>query len=395
MSTETKQRRKRRSFTAEFKAGAVRLVLEEGKTVGQVARDLDLTETALRTWVERARADRGQGKPGALTTAEREELSRLRKENRQLQMERDFLKKAGGLLRKGGLEVKFELIDAQKAHFPIELMCRQLGVARSGFYAWKKRPESTRKQADRELAAEVAAVHQKSRGTYGSPRVHAELRAKGRRVSRKRVARLMGQQGLAARRTRRFVHTTDSRHTQPVASNVLARDFSADAPNRTWVTDITYVWTRQGWLYLAVVLDLFSRLVVGWAMGEFIDRHLVLSALDMALKGRRPPRGLLHHSDRGSQYVSQDYQRALASRGIECSMSRKGNCWDNAVAESFFSTLKMELVHDADFATRDQARAALFEYIEVFYNRQRRHSTLGYVSPVEYERLASPVALAA
>ncbi|MFP2962870.1 IS3 family transposase, partial [Myxococcus sp. 1LA] len=235
----------------------------------------------------------------------------------------------------------------------------------------------------------------KSRGTYGSPRVHAELRAKGRRVSRKRVARLMGQQGLAARRTRRFVHTTDSRHTQPVASNVLARDFSADAPNRTWVTDITYVWTRQGWLYLAVVLDLFSRLVVGWAMGEFIDRHLVLGALDMALKRRRPPRGLLHHSDRGSQYSSEDYQRALASRGIECSMSRKGNCWDNAVAESFFSTLKMELVHDADFATRDQARAALFEYIEVFYNRQRRHSTLGYVSPVEYERLASPVALAA
>ncbi|XSF12109.1 IS3 family transposase [Myxococcus faecalis] len=394
MSTDTKQRRKRRSFTAEFKVEAVRLVLEEGKTVGQVARDLDLTETALRTWVERARADRGQGKAGALTTAEREELARLRKENRQLQMERDFLKKAAAFFAKG-LEVKFELIEAQKAHFPIELMCQQLGVARSGYYAWQKRPESERQKANRALAAEVAAVHQKSRGTYGSPRVHAELRAAGRYVSRKRVARLMCQQGLAARKKRRFVCTTDSRHCQPVAPNVLARNFSADQPNCTWVTDITYVWTRQGWLFLAVVLDLFSRRVVGWAMSEFIDRHLVLGALDMALKGRQPPRGLLHHSDRGSQYASEDYQQALASRGIECSMSRKGNCWDNAVAESFFSTLKMELVHDADFATRDQARSALFEYIEVFYNRQRRHSSLGYVSPVEYERTASSIAQAA
>ena len=291
--------------------------------------------------------------------------------------------------------MKFEFIDAERASFPIDFMCQQLGVSRSGYYAWKQRPESERDKVDRALAEEVATVHQESRGRYGSPRVHAELRARGRRVSRKRVARLMGQQGLAARKKRRFVQTTDSRHAQPVAPNILERDFSPGQPNSAWATDITYVWTRQGWLYLAVVMDLFSRMIVGWAMSENIDRHLVLNALDMALKGRQPARGLLHHSDRGSQYASEDYQKALAARGIQCSMSRKGNCWDNAVAESFFSSLKMELVHDADFATHEQARTALFEYIEVFYNRQRRHFSLGYVSPVDFELAALPQKLAA
>jgi transposase InsO family protein len=291
--------------------------------------------------------------------------------------------------------MKFEFIEAQKAHFPIDFMCSQLSVSRSGYYAWKERPESERQKADRALAQEVEAVHQESRGTYGSPRVQAELRARGRNVSRKRVARLMGLKGLAARKKRRWVRTTDSRHAQPVAPNLLARDFSPGQPNCTWVTDITYVWTRQGWLYLAVVLDLYSRRVVGWAMSQSIDRHLVLNALDMALQGRQPPRGLLHHSDRGSQYASEDYQQLLAARGIQCSMSRKGNCWDNAVAESFFSSLKMELVHDADFATHEQARAALFEYIEVFYNRQRRHSSLGYLSPVDFELATLPGKLAA
>jgi transposase InsO family protein len=290
--------------------------------------------------------------------------------------------------------VKFEFIEAEKAHFPVDFMCQQLGVSRSGYYAWKGRPESERHKADRVLAEVVTTVHQESRGTYGSPRVHAELRARGQRVSRKRVARLMRQHDIAARKKRRFVRTTDSRHNQPVAPNILERDFSPGQPNSTWATDITYVGTRQGWLYLAVVLDLFSRKVVGWSMSEHIDRHLVLNALDMALKGRRPPRGLLHHSDRGSQYASADYQQALAARGIQCSMSRKGNCWDNAVVESFFSSLKLELVYTTDFATHEQARLALFEYIEVFYNRQRRHSSLGYVSPVDFELAALPLKLA-
>jgi transposase InsO family protein len=301
----------------------------------------------------------------------------------------------GGLLRQGELEVRFEFIQAEKAHFPVEVLCQHLGVSRSGFYAWSQRPESARQQADRALAAEVAQVHRDSRGTYGSPRVHAELRARGRRVSRKRVARLMGQQHLAARRRRRWVRTTDSSHGLPVAANVLERDFSPDKPNSTWATDITYVWTAEGWLYLAAVLDLFSRRVVGWAMSQSIDTLLVLSALEMALQQRQPAAGLVHHSARGSQYASADYQKALKASGLQCSMSRKGNCWDNAVAESFFSTLKTELVYQNDFATRQQARSVLFEYIEVFYNRQRRHSTLGYLSPVEYERAALPDTLAA
>jgi putative transposase len=282
--------------------------------------------------------------------------------------------------------VKFGFIHAKKASTSVAFMCRQLGVSRSGYYAWAKRPESQRKKSDRELSVEVAAVHRESRGTYGSPRVHAELRARGRCVSEKRVARLMQQQGLAARRRRPFVRTTDSKHSHPVAPNVVARDFLPPGPNCTWAGDITYVWTAEGWLYLAVVLDLFSRRVVGWSMSESIDRHLVLSALDMALAGRAAP--ALYHSDRGSQYASEDYRARLAERGITCSMSRKGNCWDNAVVESFFSSLKMELVHIRSFRTREEAKLALFEYMEVFYNRRRRHSSLGYVSPAEYERTA-------
>jgi transposase InsO family protein len=289
--------------------------------------------------------------------------------------------------------VKFGFIDAKKADYPVALLCQHLDVSRSGYYAWTKRPESQRDKSDRALSVEVAAVHQESRSRYGSPRVHAELRARGRRVSRKRVARLMRQQGLRARPRRRFVRTTDSAHSHPVAPNTLDRKFEPDAPNSTWAGDITYVWTAEGWLYLAVLLDLFSRKVVGWAMSEKLDRELVLSALDMALLGRPAP--ALHHSDRGSQYASEDYRRLLEQRGITCSMSRKGNCWDNAVVESFFSTLKQELVYLSTFKTRQQAQLALFEYIEVFYNRKRRHSSLGYLSPVEYERSVLPSELAA
>lgn len=203
-------------------------------------------------------------------------------------------------------------------------------------------------------------------------------------LSEKRVARLMRQEGLAARKRRPFVRTTDSQHPHPVAPNVVARDFLPPGPNRTWAGDITYVWTSEGWLYLAVVLDLFSRRVVGWSMSERIDRQLVLAALDMALAGRAAPD--LYHSDRGSQYASEDYRERLAEHGITCTMSRKGNCWDNAVVERFFSSLKMELVHTRRFRTHDEATLALFEYIEVFYNRKRRHSSLGYVSAAEYER---------
>jgi transposase InsO family protein len=281
--------------------------------------------------------------------------------------------------------VKFELIEAEKASFPVSFMCKQLGVSTSGFHAWRKRPPSSRALEDGALLNAIQKIHAKSKGRYGSPRVHRELVANGVVVSKHRIARLMRENGLRGRRAAKFKHTTDSNHAMPIAPNTLARDFTADAPNEAWVTDITYIPTREGWLYLAAILDLYSRRVVGWSMSERITRQLTLDALAMAIVARTPEAGLLHHSDRGSQYASADYQAALDAAGIECSMSRKGDCWDNAVAESFFATLKTELVHDADWITRAEARSAIFEYLEVFYNRQRRHSSIGYVSPEEFE----------
>jgi len=234
--------------------------------------------------------------------------------------------------------------------------------------------------------SEIREIHQRSRGTYGSPRICAELRARGRAVSENRVARLMRENGVSARFKRRWRRTTDSKHTLPVAPNTLDRNFEIEAPNKVWVTDITYIWTLEGWLYLAVVEDLFSRRIVGWSMADHMRTELVLGALDMAIGNRLPEGELLHHSDRGSQYASFTYQKRLEERGLACSMSRRANCLDNAVAESFFGTLKHELVHRQTWISRDQARAAIHEYIEIFYNRWRRHSTLGQVCPAEFER---------
>ena len=282
--------------------------------------------------------------------------------------------------------MKFAFIEVEKARFPVTQLCATLAVSCSGFYAWRRRPLAPRHQADQRLRLEVAAIYAESRCRYGSPRIHAELRHKGQCTGRKRVARLMREQGLCARHKRRFRTTTDSRHGLPVAANVLQRDFTVTQPNVAWVTDITYIWTQQGWLYLAVILDLFSRRVVGWAMSEQITRQLALDALAMGLSQRQPHRGLLHHSDRGSQYASGAYRQCLEQQGIVCSMSRRANCWDNAVAESFFATLKTELVYRSAWATRADARQAIFEYLEVFYNARRRHSSLGYLSPVAFEQ---------
>jgi transposase InsO family protein len=281
--------------------------------------------------------------------------------------------------------VKFAFIAAEKAWAPVSVLCKMLEVSRSGFYASQERGPSVRAVEDEKLAVAVAVAHKVGRGAYGSPRVHEELKADGVAVSRKRVARIMSELGLEGRRKRPFKATTDSKHDLPVAENVLDRKFQATAPDIAWVTDITYVWTAEGWLYVAAILDLFSRRVVGLAMSEHIDRALVLEALRNAVGRRVPNAGLLHHSDRGSQYASGDYQDALDGLGVVCSMSRKGNCWDNAVAESFFATLKNELVYTRRFATRAEAREAIFEFVEVFYNRHRRHSTIGYVSPMEFE----------
>jgi len=282
--------------------------------------------------------------------------------------------------------VRFAFIETEKAGFPVALLCRMLAVSRAGFYAWRRRPVAVRTRQDQVLAVAVATIYAEHHGRYGSPRVQMELRDRGQRSGRKRIARLMRVQDLRARPKRRYRTTTDSRHGLPVCPNLLARRFTVAQSNTAWVTDITYIWTPQGWLYLAVVIDLFSRRVVGWSMSERIDRKLALDALRMALAQRRPQRGLIHHSDRGSQYASGDYQRLLATNGIVGSMSRRGDCWDNAVAESFFASLKLELVYQVQWQTRAEARTAIFEYLELFYNRRRRHSSLGYLSPVEFER---------
>ena len=280
--------------------------------------------------------------------------------------------------------MRFGAIAAEKANYPVELMCDVLEVSRSGFYAWQARRDSPRKQRDRELIALIQAAFSESRWTYGSPRITAEIRGLGERVAKKRVARLMQAMGIQARRRRAFVSTTDSAHHWPVADNTLDRRFTVGGDERIWATDITYIATAEGWLYLAIVLDLASRAIVGWSMDATLETALPLNALRMAVERRGPAK--LHHSDRGTQYASDAYQLELQKHGIACSMSRVGNCWDNAVAESFFSTLKTECIAGRVYASHAEAKASVFDYIEVFYNRQRKHSSLGYRSPAEYER---------
>lgn len=291
--------------------------------------------------------------------------------------------------------MKFELVKAEKAHYPVAVLCAVLSVSRSGFYAWLRRPEPARAAADAALVIDIRAAQKLGRGAYGSPRVHAELQAKGARVSEKRVARLMRENGLRARQKRRFRRTTDSNHADPIAPNVLQRDFEPEAPNQSWATDVTYVHTAEGWLYLAVMLDLFSRRVVGWAASATNDCALALAALHRSLSARSPQGGLVHHSDRGSPYASQAYRQTLEDHGIIPSMSRTGDCWDNAVAESFFASLKAELVDDARYATHSAALESIGDYIDNFYNPLRRHSHLDYLNPIEYELRARVAALAA
>lgn len=272
-------------------------------------------------------------------------------------------------------------------------MCRTLEVSRSGFYAWLGREESDRDREDRRLTALIQGIFDESRGTYGVPRVHQTLQQRGQRCSRKRVARLMQKAGLRSKTKRRFrVRTTDSNHRHPIAPDRLRQDFTASGPNQVWASDITYIPTDEGWLYLASTMDLFSRRIVGWSMGSMLDTKLVLGALEMAFELRDPGPGAIHHSDRGVQYASREFREQLKAHGMLASMSRTGNCYDNAAKESFFHTLKTELVNHEHYRTRAEARASVFEYIEAFYNRQRLHSTLGYMSPVDFERARTKVA---
>jgi len=283
---------------------------------------------------------------------------------------------------------------AEKAELGVARLCRSLGVSRSGFYAWKLRPQSAHDIVDERLKARVHEAHRIGRRYYGSPRVYRALKRQGIRVSKKRVVRLMQEEGLVGRPTHKFkFNTTDSDHGLPVATNILDRKFTAEAPNQRWVGDTTELIIPNGRLFLAVIIDLFSRFVVGWALSTVNDRHLTLKALDMALRRRCPGAGLLHHSDQGSTYASEDYQDVLAKHGITCSMSRRGNCYDNAAMESWNSTLKSEL--GERFENPADAKEKLFDYIEVFYNQMRMHSSLDYMSPAEFERAAHSLKRAA
>jgi putative transposase len=281
--------------------------------------------------------------------------------------------------------MKYRFISDHRGIFKVGRMCTILDISRSGYYSWRNRPESPRKKQNRKLAAQIKVIHGQKRKIYGSPRIHRELKDKGLSYSRNRVARIMKLEGIRAVVPRKFKATTDSKHNLPVAPNLLNQNFDIKEPNKVWLADITYISTLEGWLYLAAVMDLGCRRIKGWAMSNRITKELALDALRMAICNNRETTGIIHHSDRGSQYASLEYQKLIKSNELICSMSRKGNCWDNAPMESFFHTLKTEWVYGLKYKTRQEAKASLFEYIELFYNRQRRHSALQYMNPCQYE----------
>ena len=285
--------------------------------------------------------------------------------------------------------MRYQCIDRRRDQYPIRMMCHSLKVSRSGYYAWRSRPESSRAKTDRELTSAIQRLHAQSKGIYGSPKIRYELKSEGYHCGRHKVARLMRIAGLRGCPKKRFRVTTQCDPTHPVADNLLQQDFSAEAINQRWASDITYIATNQGWLYLAVVMDLYSRKIVGWSMSRWINRHLVIDAFRMAIGNRQPKGVLIHHSDRGAQYTSDDFRDELDKYDVWCSMSGRGNCYDNAVVESFFGLLKREWVNRVRYRTREEARADIFEYVECFYNRKRRHSYLGNMSPEAYENLKS------
>ncbi len=283
--------------------------------------------------------------------------------------------------------MKYQCIETRREQYPIRMMCRLLQVSKSAYYSWRTRPESKRAKTDRELIPVIKRLHNESGGIYGSPKIKSSLKDEGYHCGRHKVARLMRLIGLRGCPKKRFKVTTIRHPEHPIAENLLKQNFKVEQPNQCWVADITYIQTNQGWLYLAITMDLFSRKIVGWSMSRWPNRHLVIDALKMAIAMRRPAVGLIHHSDRGCQYTSDDFRNELKKNGIECSMSGRGNCYDNAVAESFFGLLKRECVNRVQYRTRDEARSDLFNYIECFYNKKRQHGYLNNLSPVVYEEM--------
>src|SRR6516164_2844084 len=378
----------RRKFTREFKLEAIRLIKERGVSYAQASQDLGVHTSQLRDWVKKFADDPEQAFPGHSQEARtaRDRASQARGD--QAEGRARHPKKSRGLLREG-IDVKFGFIAKHRGIWPAGWLCEALGVSRGGFYAWLTRLRSQRSRSDEELGAKVRASFVASDRTYGARRVWKDMLAEGLSCGLHRIERLMRLQALKARpRRRRLPPDLGERQATAVAANVLERTFDASAPNRKWIADFTYVWTAEGWLYVAAVIDLFSRRVVGWSMRAAMTAQLVTDALVMAIWRRGKPDALLHHSDRGSQYTSEQFQRLIADSGVICSMSRSGNVWDNAAMESFFSSLKTERTSNKTYRTRNEAKADVFDYIERFYNSKRRHSTIGYLSPMEFERQA-------
>ncbi|HUF50547.1 MAG TPA: IS3 family transposase [Longimicrobiales bacterium] len=377
---------KRRSYPLAFRQQMVDLV-RAGRSPEELAKEFEPSEQTIRNWVKQAELDTGRRSDG-VTTQEKEELQRLRRENKQLRVEREILGKSRGLVRTGDRcrapEI-FTFVRAHQAEYSIATMCRVLEVSTSGYYEWLKRTPSAHARRDDQLSKQIGEIHDDSRRTYGVPRVHAELKADGTRVARKRIARLMretGRQG-ASRRSKTFTTQRDG-DARP-APDLVDRKFVATGPDQLWVADITYVPTWAGFLYLAVVLDVWSRRIVGWAMANHLRTELVLDALNMAVSQRRPA-AVIHHSDQGCQYTSIGFGLRCREAGVRPSMGSVGDCYDNAMCESFFATLECELLADRRFRTQAEAEMAVFEFIEGWYNPRRRHSALGYLSPANFER---------
>ncbi|MEP6896789.1 MAG: IS3 family transposase [Chloroflexota bacterium] len=377
-----------RKSTEEFKLEALELLKSSGKSAGQIERDLGITPGLVVKWRDRyqviSQGDTQARLEASDFEAAKREIKRLQSRLAEVEEEREILKKNQHFLPEKPMRYKF--IREHRQEYSVKRMCQVLGVTRSAYYAWQPEKASPRELENRILVAQIHAEYKMSRKTYGSPRIQAGLHRRGFACGRHRVARLMRRAGIRPqKRHKRYPVTTQRQPGVIPAPNHLNQEFSTTVANKKWVSDFTYIDTAEGWLYLAVVLDLFSRKVVGWAMAAQMDTALVDAALDMALQGRQPQSTLLHHSDQGSQYTSAAYQGSLADANIQVSMSRVGNCYDNAVAESFFGTLKAECATN-QFATHTLAKTTIFEYIEVWYNRQRLHSTLGYLSPVEFEQ---------
>ncbi|MFC6638967.1 IS3 family transposase [Sulfitobacter sediminilitoris] len=368
--------------TDEFRADAVRIALTSGLTRRQVASDLGVGLSTLNKWVT-AHRDTDVVSDKELDLARENE--RLRRENRILKEERDILKRPHGLLREPKA-MRFRFIEEHGRDFPTNRLCQVLDVSERGLRAYRSRPASQRQRTDMVVLAHIKEQSRLSLGSYGRPRMTEELKELGLNIGHRRVGRLMRENGIQVERSKKYKVTTDSNHAFNIAPNLLNRDFAANEPNRKWAGDISYVWTREGWLYLAVILDLHSRRVIGWAVSNRMKRDLAIRALQMAVALRQPPKGCIHHTDRGSQYCSHDYQKLLRQHGFQVSMSGKGNCYDNSAVETFFKTIKAELIWRRSWQTRRDAELAIFQYINGFYNPRRRHSALGWKSPVAFER---------